>query len=396
MTESKRDIWNDDDGQRVEKKRGSGPRRFGLFLLVLVLVLGVVAAAAYRDGTGFDVLRRRLSYRRTQSSGSQTGYQYDASAQNRYADLDGTLVVLSDTRLQVIGGESQEIWAADVSMKNPAIHQGGGRAVAYDIGGTELYVVDAAGELLHLSNKESEPLISARLNEDGWLAVTAERQGYKGAVTVYNASLEKPSFVFNSSERFVTDACVGRSGRYLAAVTLGQESGTFVSSMVLYSMTEEEPMAAYDVSDGLVAAIAEQDGRLVTVSDTCLTLAGPDGKVTGTYGYGGSYLRGYALGGEDFSALLLNRYQSGSVGRLVSVDGDGTAVASLEVSQEVLDLSAAGRYLAVLYADRLVIYNRELQVYAALNGTDFAGNVIMRRDGAALLLSADSGRLFLP
>lgn len=396
MTDSKRDIWNDDDGARVEKKRGGGPRRFGLFLLVLVLVLGVVAAAAYRDGTGFDVLRRRLNYRNLPSSGSQTSYQYDASAQNRYADLDGTLVVLSDTRIQVLGGQGEEIWAEDVSMKHPAIHQGGGRAVAYDVGGTELYVVDGAGELLHLTNQDAEPLISARLNEDGWLAVTAERQGYKGAVTVYNASLSKPSFVFNSADRFVTDACVGRSGRYLAAVTLGQESGTFVSSIVLYSMTEEEPMASYDVTGGLVAAIAEQDGRLVTVSDTCLTSAGSDGEVTGTYRYGDAFLRGYALGGEDFSALLLNRYQSGSVGRLVTVDGKGEAIASLEVTQEVLDISAAGRYLAVLYTDRLVVYNRDLQVYAALNGTDYAGSVIMRRDGAALLLSADAGRLFLP
>lgn len=396
MTDSKRDIWNDDDGARVEKPQGGGPRRFRLFLLVLVLVLGVVIAAAYRDGTGFDVLRRRLNYRSARSDGSQTGYQYDASALNRYADLDGTLVVLSDTRLQVLSGQGEEVWAADVNMKHPAIHQGGGRAVCYDIGGTELYVVDSTGERLHLTQEDDEPLISARLNEDGWLAVTAERQGYKGAVSVYNASLSSPAFVFNSAGRFVSDACVGRNGRFLAAVTLGQESGTFVSSIVLYSMTEEEPMASYDVTDGLAAAIAEQDGKIVTVCDTCLSLASSDGEVTGTYGYGGSYLREYALGGEDFSALLLNRYQSGSVGRLVTVDGDGEAIASLEVTQEVLDLSAAGRYLAVLYTDRLVIYNRDLQVYAALNGTDYAGDVIMRRDGAALLLSADAGRLFLP
>ena len=62
----------------------------------------------------------------------------------------------------------------------------------------------------------------------------------------------------------------------------------------------------------------------------------------------------------------------------------------------MLGLSAAGRYLAVLYMDSLVIYNRELQVYASLRGTDYAKSVLMRPDGSALLLSSESAGLFLP
>ena len=94
--------------------------------------------------------------------------------------------------------------------------------------------------------------------------------------------------------------------------------------------------------------------------------------------------------------LQLNRYQSGSVGKLVSVGTDGTEVGSLDINREILNLSAAGRYLAVLYTDSLVIYNRELQVYATLRGTGFARAVIMRPDGSALLLSSESATLFLP
>jgi hypothetical protein len=102
------------------------------------------------------------------------------------------------------------------------------------------------------------------------------------------------------------------------------------------------------------------------------------------------------LGGTGFTALLLNRYQSGSVGQLRTFAADGTEIAALDVNQEVLDLSAAGKYLAVLYADSLVIYNQELQVYASLQGTDFATGVLVRTDGSALLMSADSAGLFLP
>ena len=207
-------------------------------------------------------------------------------------------------------------------------------------------------------------------------------------------------FEFNSSRRFVIDAYVADDCASLAAVTLGQENSVFVSNVVLYDLTKpgevDHPMADYDISDGLVAAIGQQGGKLAAVSDTCLTFADAKGEVTASYSYGGAYLRDYDLSGDGFAVLLLNRYQSGSVGRLVTVDADGTELGSLDVNEEVLSVSAAGRYLAVLYADRLVVYNQDLQVYASLRGTGYAREVLVRTDGSALLLSSEYAGLFLP
>lgn len=84
------------------------------------------------------------------------------------------------------------------------------------------------------------------------------------------------------------------------------------------------------------------------------------------------------------------------MGRLVTVDTDGQEIASLDVNEEILSISAAGGYLAVLYTDSMVIYTEALEVYAQLEGTGSARNVVMRQDGSALLLAADSASLFLP
>ena len=150
------------------------------------------------------------------------------------------------------------------------------------------------------------------------------------------------------------------------------------------------------MSDGLVLAIGQQDDLLVTVTDTCLALTDRDGEDQVRYDYGGAYLREYAMEGDGFTALLLNRYKSGSVGTLVTVDEEGQEIASLEVREEVLGLSAAGRYLGVLYLDRLVIYNQDLQEYAVLNGISYAKTVLMRQDGTALLVGSQKAELFLP
>lgn len=394
MANTTRNIWNDDDGSRVAPRAAKG-KHFLRFFLTLVVVLAVVVFAAYRDGTGFDALRRYLHYGTADDSGSEALYDYDAAASNRFALLGEQLVVLSETHLRVLNPDGGEVWSTTVNMSAPALQQGGGMAVAYDVGGTELYVVNSRGEVYSLRADAQEPLVAATLNSAGWLALTTEKRGVKSWVGVYDETGELV-FAFHSSRRFVTDACVTDDCAALAAVTLGQESSVFVSNVVLYNLTEEEPTANYSVTDGLVAAIGQQNDCIVTVSDTALTFAGTDGTVQSTYWYRDSYLRDYALSGDGFAALLLNRYRSGSVGQLVSVGSDGAELGRLDVSEEVLSISAAGRYLAVLYGDSLVIYNPDLQVYATLKGTGFAKEALVRTDGSALLLSAEYAKLFLP
>lgn len=389
-------IWNDNDGER-EAPREKRPllRSVLSVLLVLVIVLSVVLVASYRDGTGFDVLRRYLNYGKAEDVGGEALYVYDASAENRFALLEDYLVVLSATKLRVLDASGGEVWSKGVRMDAPALETGGDYVVAYDVGGTELYVLDSLGELFSIEADEEEPILSARLNENGWLAVTAEKKGYKCGVQVYNDKMEHV-FDFNSSQRFLSDAYITDDNKTLAAVALGQENSVFVSNVLLYDLKETEPYANYNVYDGLLLALGQQGEQLTAVTDTSLSFSDTKGEAQAVYAYSEEYLRDYDLHGEDFSVLLLNRYRSGSVGRLVTVGLDGTEIASLDVNTEVLSVSASGRYLAVLYADQLVIYNRELQVYASLRGTEYAREALMRPDGSALLISAESAELFLP
>lgn len=397
MAERKRDIWNDDDGaaraERAERRSGR-LRRFAVFALALMAVLAVVLAAAYRDGTGFDALRRYLNY----GGSGEERYRYDASSSNRFAVLEDQLVVLSDNTLRLLNREGGETWSAQVKMSAPALCQGGGRVAAYDVGGRTLYVLDRHGEVFHLEAEEDETLISATLNGRGILAVTAQRPNAKGAVYAYSADMTRVVFDMTSSERFVTEARVSDDGSTLAAVRLGQEDGVFISSVVLYDLREageKTPFAEYSIPDGLALETCQQDGRLVTVTDTCVASASYAGKAAAAYDCGGAYLRSYSLG-ENFTALLLNRYRAGNVGRLVTLDAEGAELGSLEIHEEVRGLSAAGRYLAVLYTDRLVVYNESLQVYASLRGINGVSQVLMRTDGSALLIGTDSASQFLP
>jgi glycerol-3-phosphate cytidylyltransferase len=53
--------------------------------------------AAWRDGTGMDVLQRFFNYGKSDAVSGQTVYEYDISAQNRFAMLGDYLVVALST-----------------------------------------------------------------------------------------------------------------------------------------------------------------------------------------------------------------------------------------------------------------------------------------------------------
>lgn len=395
MADKTHDIWNDDDGGEERPHKTHRLRGFLIFFLTLVAVLGVVLVAAWRDGTGFDALRRFFTYGGAEQTAAGAAYYYDASSANRFETLGDSLVILSRTSLRVLDKNGEEVWSTPVKMESPALAKGGGCVAAYDVGGTELYLVGPEGERMALTAAPEEHFISATLNEEGYLAVTAKKKTLKGCVSVYDAQQEL-IFEFNSSQRFVTDAYVTDDNACLAAVTLGQEDSVFVSNVVWYDLTQKDPVGDYSVSDALVLAVGEQEGRLLTVSDTALHYAAPKGEVEAVYPYHGGFLREFDIGGDGFSVLLLNRYKSGSVGRLVTVGPDGQEIASLDVNEEIQSISTVGRYIAVLYISGLVVYNQDLQVYASQEGTESAKEALVRQDGSVLLLGAESARLFLP
>ena len=134
----------------------------------------------------------------------------------------------------------------------------------------------------------------------------------------------------------------------------------------------------------------------VTVSENDILFTDREGQGSQQFTYSGLYLRQYTLDGDGFGALLLNRYQAGSIGTLVTLDNQGEVIATQDIVQEVLDVSASGNYLAVLMSNSLVIYDRNLEEYARLEDTGYANHVIMQSDGSALVIGGSTAFRFLP
>lgn len=374
------------------QKRYSG-RTKALLAASVVLVLLVVLAAAYRGGTGFDVLHRKLtsSSLRDNGDGTRGSYSFDNERESVFAPLGDSLLVATKSSVRVLDGLGNTVYKTNIHFENPAVTVGGSMAAVYDLGGRSLQWFDAAGELGKI---DCEGILSAQMNADGWLAVTDQCSGYKGAVSVYNPRQER-AFTFYSSERFVTDSIVTPDHKHVAVVTVGEDEGSFVSNVVIYALDSTEAEAELSLRDAFVTCIGAVSGRFALAADCALYTADASGNLHGTYQYPTMYLRGCDFGGDGYVTLLLGRYKSGSLATLVTLNARGEVIGTLEIDEEVLDISAAGKYVALLYSDRLAVYTHELELYEEKT-TEQGRHVYLRSDGTALVLSSTSGAVIVP
>ena len=379
------------------KKKPNILVRLITFLVTLALILGAVTLVVYRDRLNLDAFQRWLSYRglETSETGEAAQFSYGGGTGVSVSCLDNALLFSSNNSVRLYTNSGTELHSEVLSLNNPILTSTGKLGVVYDMGGQELRAFDSRGQVFSLTLDEGYGFLSARPNTSGWLAVVNQQSGYKGVVTVYDGSFS-PKMEIDYSSAFVVDAALSDDNRSVAVITMGQGSQSFESRVVLYSLGQEEALATVSLGNTTVLDLQHSSQTIRALGENALFLLSADGETQNTYSFSDRYLKGYELGGDSFSLLLLGRYRAGAANELAVVGDDGSLLGTLTPDTQVLDLSAAGRYFGVLTADRLDIYTDDLTLYATLADTQGARSISLREDGTALLANSEQAWLYLP
>lgn len=367
------------------------------FLLSLAILLGAVALVVYRDRLNLDALVRWVQYRtlETNETGQAEPFFYGGGTAVDLGCLDGALLFSSQNGVRLFTNLGDELVNDVFTLSNPVQNTNGRLGVVYDMGGQELRAYDSRGQVFSLTLEEGYGLLSARPNDAGWLAVTAQQSGWRGVVTVYNSEFS-PQMSLRYSSSFAIDAVLSPDSGTVAAVTMGQDGTSFESQLVLYHVGQEEPAATLSLGNTTVLDLAHSGSAVRVLGESSLLLAASDGSQVVSYNFSDRYLKGYDLGGDDFSLILLGRYRAGTASELLVIGDDGLLISRLDPDAQILDLSAAGRYFAVLTSQRLDIYTKDLTLYASLEDTQGAQSIQLRDDGSVLLADGESAWLYLP
>lgn len=371
------------------------------FLVTAALILGAVFLVANWQKLNFDYLRRWWSYRSLDRNeqGEVESYSYAGRVNSIFGKVGDDLLVCSPSSIHLYSPSGTAYVEQTCSMSDPILSTAGNTALVYDAGGSTLYVFRDRALAFTFTSQEGYSILCASLSAQGRLTVATQASGVKGAVTVYDSNFQ-PVFGVNLSSRFITDAILSPDGTTLALATAGQTGGIYDSQISFYSLSRSEgehaPDAVCSLGSNTILKLNWPSQPLRVLGEEALVFVNADGTQAGSYSYDWRYLKGYSLDGESSCALLLGRARAGTAADLVTVDLSGQETASLLMEQQVLSLSAAGRYLSVLTVDDLTIYQNELTVYHTTQDLLGARKVLQRSDGSVTLIAADAARLYLP
>lgn len=370
-------------------------RRIAALVGIVVLVLAVVGVIIFRDSLNLDSLRRWVKYMNVSEQSEYGSFAFDAHSSNCYAEFDGGLAVASVGGLNTYDASGGERHVLQQQLTLPQLQVKGKLALAYDAGGKNLLLLHkSSGEVLRL--EENRPILDADLSESGQLCISSSASGYKSVLSVYGKN-QKLIYRWLSSTAYLPLCAMSPSGKELAAVSLGQEEGVFESSVCIFRTDSDEQLGTFPLESQLIYDLYYVDDQtLCAVGENSAQLITTAGESLGSYSYTDRYLKDFHQGGNGFLTLSLNMYRAGSRYSLVTLDYRGNVLGEEYIGQEILDLSACGRYIAVLTPQSLTIYTSSLEVYHETPETGSATNVVMRADGSVLLLGSGQGRLYIP
>lgn len=370
-------------------------RRLRWLIIVTVVVLAILALVLFWRDLNFDRFRRWVTYMGVEPDGTYGNYQYPAYDGNAYAVYENGLVVATSSGLMLYDETGSPLTEISAAMDNPNVNVAGNYVAAWDIGGTTLCAARSGEE--HLNRTLDHTILDVDLSANGDMVFASGADGYRTMLTMMDNQTQE-RFKWYSSAQYLPLCAVNSGGTQLAAIALGQDQGAFTSSLLLLDPTveEQEPVQVALGNQLIYELDYLQDRYLCAVGETSLQLLRTTGEVHGTYGYNGEHLMKYDISGDGFVTLALNPYQTGSQYVLKTVEYDGQERGSLALGQEVLHLSVAGDYVAVLTASGLQIYTSDLQLYAQTDDVLGVTQVLMREDGTAVLVAANHASLFLP
>ena len=158
-------------------------------LTTAALLLGAMILVIYRDTINMNTFKHWLDYQRmdTGATGESAPFSHAGGDKLSIAYLNSGVVTASAAGAHYYGLDGQQLAEEVRSLENPVLTASRSTAVVYDAGNQSLFAFRDGEKNFSLSLEGGADLLSARPNDGGWLAVTAQQSGYKGAVKIGRA-----------------------------------------------------------------------------------------------------------------------------------------------------------------------------------------------------------------
>ncbi|MCL2366761.1 MAG: DUF5711 family protein [Oscillospiraceae bacterium] len=355
-------------GEKKSKKKWH--RLIGLIFSVVSLIILTYISMALISGRGVSFAWFTNIFTRPTPIEVADELLFDVGRDRVFVNLHNSIAAAGALGIQVLDYDGNEVLRDSFWMHRPAVSANNSRAIAFDIGGTAVRVFDSNEVLSSL--EASGAIISASINRGGWFSVnTQEGGGLRSMVMVYN---DRGNAVFRVElgSGYAFASVISPDNRNLAVLNLTDIG----SRITLYQgMNRSEYDSVFVLPGGLILDMRFlSNGNLLAVSRDALMIIDRNGESRTLFEFADRRLGGFILH-DNVTILHLLDYGVGHSGRIVKIDDRGRVLTEYDTDREIISMSYEGGYLAVLFSDGVMFFDRNLNAFSKIEGDSSAAGI---------------------
>lgn len=285
--------------------------------------------------------------------------------------------------------------AIDISVSNPEVWVCGDYILIYDSGAHQ-FILYEGSKLVYESRFEAD-IISAKVNEKGYVIIAGEENSGETTVMVHNKNASPIySWRLGSGEFVDMDLCADNSRMVISSVDSGEEE--LRGCLTVVALDSEEKMAACFKSDEIYFnVVINRDHTIAALGSEQLDFYNSDASIRWSLDYGGKTLRNANILNSDAAVLAFASADSGLMGNSTQIEvvnrlGEITASAGIDGLSE--SLSVNGDMFAVSAGKKVYIFTDKCELKRELTCSSQPKSISLFKSGRAVFaLSSGSGSI---
>lgn len=251
----------------------------------------------------------------------------------RFAEYRGYLLCVSPTSIIAFDKNSEVLWTHGIHMNNPILKVSGNYFMVAERGGVKIALFDGKK---HLFDTEADGAIkTADLSRNGDIAITSEKEFYKGAVIVVNKNGERV-FSWNSGTYPILDADICEGSRRLAVSFLNTENAAD-SIVDIFEISTGEKVAMKEFKNSIAFDVDFLKDVLNVFSDNSVSGISQKGKTLWESRYDERKLISAVCEDNGYKMLLIDNNNSHEI-EFLSAKGKVKSLLTAETKPAFCDI----------------------------------------------------------
>lgn len=359
---------------------GASERFMMLRICVLVaLIAFIFAVLIFGHGSlraeNFKYLVKYIDKSPVLYSSFYEGIEYEGGDDVKFGLYKGDVCVFGEGNISLYGISGKNTFHSETGIANASVFIGKEHLCVYGGDKNELNIYNSFS-LVH-SMKFDYPILKVTAADAGGFAVATSERGYRSAVYVYNkAFIHK--YTWKSADKFILDADMSESGRYLALISMGTENGSPYAEALFIDTESGDIVFSKKISEKVPVGvnITKKDGACFVFSDSYLCID-KKGNVK-SEGKAGEGIYGIYRGTND--TAIVSR-AAGSMKSEIFIAEKGIKITS---GGKIKSVKFYGDRIYLLFEGRMEIYEGE-SLQKSFDISDDARDILIMDDGAAIV-----------